>query len=85
MVNGEDISTNIPAASIPVWTVDLGAEYKVTHVEIITAESSVNFVPRDISMSDSAGTTFVSAGTFGAAETVAAIVQNEFATPTVGN
>ena len=85
MVNGADINTPIPAANLPVWTVDLGAEYKVTHVEIISAETEVNYVPREITMSDSVGTTFVAAGTFGAAESVGAIVQNEFATPTVGN
>lgn len=61
----------------------------MTDIDIITAEAESGVTdgdlnPRDISMSDSTGTTWTTVGTF-AAETVASTAPVAFATPTKGN
>lgn len=85
----------LTAAETPTYTVDLGGEYKVTHVGIITAESAAaetpaiadgKLTPAKVSMAkDSvAATPFTDVGVFGASEAVKTLVYSELTTPTVG-
>lgn len=80
---------------IPTYTVDLGGEYKVTHVGIITADSAASefptiadgkLTPATVSMAKDSvsGTTFTDVGVFGASEAIKTLVYSELTTPTVG-
>ena len=59
---------NVPYSDLPTWTVSLGGEWMMTHIDIITAETEAGVTdgklnPSDILISWNSGA-FASIGTF---------------------